>query len=215
MPLGDSLTSYLESYRGPLYRELKAIGWNIDFVGSGIAEPVGGGDSEHEGHGGYRIGPDDLLDWEGNKANLADRVDAWIAASAPEVIVLNIGTNDIAAGGDVAKQAPQQLMRLIATLRALAPKAQIVVGDLPPNGWVREGTAESRLVSTAAKQVAEQSPDYVQYVPINDRMRANGFDPTSGVGTIDNTHFTVSGGVMFATAMQPEVIEALQRVRRC
>ncbi len=215
MPLGDSLTSYLESYRGPLFRSLTVAGWNVDFVGSGSGEPIGGGDPDHEGHGGYRIGPDAALDWEGNPANLANGIGGWIPKAKPEVIVLNIGTNDVAAGGETSQRAPAQLTGLVAALRTLAPDAQIVVGDLPPNAWVPEGTSETQAVGTAAQQIAKASPDFVQFTPVYNRMRANGFDLTPGVGTTDNTHFTVSGGIAFAAVLEPEVVGALQRVRRC
>jgi hypothetical protein len=71
MPLGDSLTAFPDSYRGPLFRSLKTSGWNVDFVGSSNWPPTGGGDPDGEGHGGYRIGPDDYKDFEGKPANLA------------------------------------------------------------------------------------------------------------------------------------------------
>jgi GDSL-like Lipase/Acylhydrolase family len=216
MPLGDSLTAFPDSYRGPLYRSLKAAGWNVDFVGSGKWEPTGGGDADGEGHGGFRIGPDpDFKDYQGNPASLAEWVGTWIPASNPEVIVLNIGTNDIAAGGEVAVRAPAHLTALIAQLRSLAPTAQILVGDLPPGNWVPNGTPETAALGKAAKAAGEAEPKFVTFMPIFDRMRADGFDPTPGVGTTDNTHFTVSGGIAFAKVLEPSVVAAMQRVRRC
>jgi GDSL-like Lipase/Acylhydrolase family len=216
MPLGDSLTAFPDSYRGPLYRSLKAAAWNVDFVGSGKWEPTGGGDADGEGHGGFRIGPDpDYKDYQGNPASLAEWVSTWIPATNPEVIVLNIGTNDVAAGGEIALRAPAHLTALIAQLRTLAPAAQILVGDLPPGNWVPNGTPETMAIGKAARAAGEADPKFVTFVPVFDRMRADGFDPTPGVGTSDNTHFTASGGIMFAKALEPSVISAMQRVRRC
>jgi lysophospholipase L1-like esterase len=232
MPLGDSLTSYPDSYRGPLYRSLREAGWNVDFVGTGTAEPIGGGDPDHEGHGGYRIGPDAEQDYEGNAANLADRIEGWLAELAgpqPEVIVLNVGTNDIGAGGDTARNAPTKLVALIGELRRLIPGVQIVVGGLPPNGWsdagrglVRDdagtlvsGTPEMAAISAAAADAARAQPTAVQVVPVFARLIEVGFDPTPGFGTSDNTHFSVAGGEQFAAALLPETTEALLRVRRC
>ena len=67
MPLGDSLTAgddptrpttSPQSYRGYLYNSLLAAGYDVDFVGSQQNEAISGGDPDHEGHGGYTIGPD-------------------------------------------------------------------------------------------------------------------------------------------------------------
>ena len=71
MPLGDSITAWPDSYRGPLYRWLISTGRNVDFVGSQSWGPTGGGDADHQAHGGYTIGPDANLDWQGNPGNLA------------------------------------------------------------------------------------------------------------------------------------------------
>jgi lysophospholipase L1-like esterase len=229
MPLGDSLTSYPDSYRGPMYRSLQAAGWNVDFVGTMTAEPLGGGDPNHEGHGGYRIGPDPERDFEGNAANLADRIEGWLTGQNPEVILLNIGTNDIGAGGTTAATAPARLTKFVDSLRRLVPGAQVVVGGLPPNGWsdagkglVRDaagglvpGTPEMVAISAAGASAATAHPGSVQFVPVFERLITAGFDPTPGLGTSDNTHFSLAGGEQFATALLPETIEALQRVRRC
>jgi hypothetical protein len=104
---------------------------------------------------------------------------------------------------------------LIKQIRSLAPTSQIVVGDLPPGAWVPNGTPETLALSKAAKAAAEADPTFVQFVPVFDRMRADGFDPTPGVGTTDNTHFTVSGGIQFAKVLEPNIVNAMQRVRRC
>ncbi len=65
MPLGDSLTegSYPDShhsYRGYLEMMLRDAGYEFDFVGTQWRLGHGGTDFEHEGHGGFTIGPDEL-----------------------------------------------------------------------------------------------------------------------------------------------------------
>jgi lysophospholipase L1-like esterase len=213
MPLGDSLTAYPESYRGPLFRALVAANFKVDFVGSSKRGPDGGGDPDHQGHGGYRIGPDPKLDSDGNLGNLADNVEKWVPAAKPDVIVLNIGTNDLAGGGDLAAAAPKNLTNLIAKLRQLAPNAIVVAGGLPPNGWVPEGDAAMRAVGSALVAAAAADATNVIYVPVFDNMTKAGFDPTPGAGTTDKTHFSVAGGEAFAKALEPSVIDAVKRAQ--
>ena len=90
MPLGDSITRGMggdppyTGYRDDLYQKLVNDGWDFDFVGS--QSDGSGFDADHEGHGGWKA--DDIL------AN----IDTWLSDSAPDVVLLHIGTNDISAG---------------------------------------------------------------------------------------------------------------------
>jgi lysophospholipase L1-like esterase len=91
MPLGDSITSGVDStnnngYRKSLYLNLSAAGYNFKFVGSqtdgNFADP------NHEGHSGWHadtIGTNDIL---GQTYN-------FLAANPADIILLHIGTNDI------------------------------------------------------------------------------------------------------------------------
>jgi lysophospholipase L1-like esterase len=100
MPLGDSITRgdgtgsdpFVHGdeygYRYYLFNALVAAGYNFDFVGG---ERHGGLDGlvfdyDHEGHAGYRA------DW------IANRVDNYLNRRPADVILLHIGTNDIAQG---------------------------------------------------------------------------------------------------------------------
>ena len=79
MPLGDSLTEGdypdgHQSYRGYLERMLRESGYEFDFVGTQWRLGHGGTDYEHEGHGGFTIGPDDSMS-AGWPANIYDRLD--------------------------------------------------------------------------------------------------------------------------------------------
>jgi len=100
MPLGDSIThgyvgiygtpnsnqlpaiNQLGGYRDDLWYKLQDLGLSVDFVGSQSHGPDGFPDKQHEGHAGQTIG------W------IRDRVNGFIGAQNPDVILLKIGTND-------------------------------------------------------------------------------------------------------------------------
>ncbi len=214
MPLGDSLTSFPDSYRGPLFRSLKAKGLKVDFVGSGSWEPTGGGDPHHEGHGGYTIGPADTLDFEGNKANLADNVTTWIPKAKPDIIILSVGTNDVAFGGALVAAAPAKFTALVAQIRKLAPGAVIVVGDVPPTGSPAHTTPEISAINAAAKAAAKSAANApALYAATFDGLIAAGFDGTRN--TQDGTHYTAEGGIMLANVYLPTVLAAIPLSPAC
>nr|WP_308437490.1 GDSL-type esterase/lipase family protein [Streptomyces lacrimifluminis] len=86
MPLGDSITwgvgsSTGNGYRGPLWDRLAADGHPLDFVGTlrGGSMP----DRDNEGHSGFRID------------QIASLADASLTRYRPNVVTLEIGTNDL------------------------------------------------------------------------------------------------------------------------
>jgi len=123
MPLGDSITSGHGSspwsYRRDLWDDLGAAGYDIDFVGS----QRGGrfGDPDHEGHPGFRI---DQLD-----APVAQ----WLTTYRPDLVLLHIGTNDMAQNY-LPETAPIRLGLLIDKITGILPEAAILVASLIPAG---------------------------------------------------------------------------------
>jgi lysophospholipase L1-like esterase len=120
MPLGDSITWGVgspsgNSYRGFLWNELAAEGHTLDFVGSGRNGPMS--DPDNEGHSGWRI---DQI------AGIADSV---LAQYRPNVITLEIGTNDL-NGNYQVPTAADRLSALIDQITADAPDATVLVGTL-------------------------------------------------------------------------------------
>ncbi len=103
MPLGDSITlgwspiipssSYMVGYRQKLNLDLKAAGYNVDFVGSlqagALAIPAF--DIDHEGHGGWQANG-------GTGGGIAPNVQGFLLANPADVVLLHIGTNDISSG---------------------------------------------------------------------------------------------------------------------
>jgi lysophospholipase L1-like esterase len=120
MPLGDSITwgvgsSTGNSYRGFLWNQLAAEGHTLDFVGTGRDGNMS--DPDNEGHSGWRID------------QIAGITDAVMAAYRPNVITLEIGTNDL-NGNYQVPTAPDRLSALIDQVNRDAPDATLLVGTV-------------------------------------------------------------------------------------
>ena len=124
MPLGDSITDGYNvpgGYRIALEDLLAEDRHSVDFVGSKRNGPVSLLDREHEGHSGWRID------------EIAANVDGWLATHQPDVVLLEIGTNDIVQTYDLA-DAPQRLSELIEQITVAVPSATVLVSTLTPLG---------------------------------------------------------------------------------
>ena len=127
MPLGDSITrgedyqsdtAQQNGYRDNLASLLNSAGVNFDFVGS---QSNGNGfDTDHEGHGGWKIN------------QLFDNVNGWLDSYKPEIILLQIGTNDMGFSNLSISQAIGQLGQLIDRIVSKRPTAKLVVSSIAP-----------------------------------------------------------------------------------
>lgn len=120
MPLGDSITwgvgsSSGNGYRAGLYNELAADGRSPDFVGS-----LRGGtmsDPDNEGHSGYRID------------QIAALTDAALANYRPDVVTLEIGTNDLNGNYQVST-ATVRLKSLVDQIVRDVPGVTVLLASL-------------------------------------------------------------------------------------
>ncbi len=136
MPLGDSITDGLGSsgggYRVELFRQAVLDGHEITFVGRQANGPMGAAATiegrafprNHEGYSGATVSTG------GNQ--LANRVDAALAANPPEIILLQIGTNNVYQG--MPANLPDQLEALLDQITEGAPDALVVVAQITPLG---------------------------------------------------------------------------------
>ncbi|MBM9507811.1 SGNH/GDSL hydrolase family protein [Actinacidiphila acididurans] len=121
MPLGDSITwgvgsSTGDSYRSVLWNDLAAEGHSsLDFVGSGRNGSMA--DPDNEGHSGWRID------------QIAGIADAVLAHYRPNVITLEIGTNDLNQNYQVPT-ATDRLHALVDQITADAPDATVLLASL-------------------------------------------------------------------------------------
>ena len=162
MPLGDSITAGVgsvtrSSYRIDLYRRLVAAGMNVDFVGS--QHDGQGGDDDHEGHPGWAI------------TRLSTHVDGWLARYRPDVVLLHVGTNDMATDGG-ARRAPMRLNALISRIRADRPEAQIFVSLIVGAKTDAEQRRIEAFNAAVPGVVAANGP----HVHLVDQSTVNGLD---------------------------------------
>ncbi|MFB6549454.1 ricin-type beta-trefoil lectin domain protein [Streptomyces sp. NPDC056405] len=120
LPPGNSITWGIgspsgNSYRGFLWNQLSAQGHALDFVGSGRNGPMS--DPDNEGHSGWRI--DQIT-------SIADSV---LARYRPNVITLEIGTNDL-NGSYQVPTAPDPMSALIDQILRSTPVATVLVGTV-------------------------------------------------------------------------------------
>ncbi len=117
MPLGDSITegfTYKGSYRVFLANLLEENGYSeyVDFVGKKQAGDCY--DNEHCGYTGYSIDAipaADSIDGSA-RAGISDRVDKLMEDYTPDVVMLQIGTNDILSLYDL-DNAGERLKNLV------------------------------------------------------------------------------------------------------
>jgi lysophospholipase L1-like esterase len=120
MPLGDSIPWGVgspsgNSYRGFLWNQLAGEGHSAGFVDSLRNGTTS--DPDNEGHSGWRI---DQI------AGIADSV---LAAYRPNVVTLEIGTNDL-NGNYQIPTAADRLCALIDQIANDAPDATVLVGTV-------------------------------------------------------------------------------------
>ncbi|MEE9338782.1 MAG: immunoglobulin-like domain-containing protein, partial [Methylococcaceae bacterium] len=97
LPLGDSITDSINgraSYRRPLWHQLKAAGYAVDFVGrpgyrhSTVPESLLDYDIDHEGHAGSET------------QSIRSQILGWMNEFTADIVLLHIGTNDLNGGLD-------------------------------------------------------------------------------------------------------------------
>lgn len=133
MPLGDSITEgYFVpgGYRIDLQPAMENRGYAIEFVGSLSNGPDTLLSQHHEGHSGWRI------------EEICDRVAEWLQTFQPDIILLLIGTNNIAQGHQV-ETASYRLNQLVDRIFQTAPNVKLFVASIPP---MSEPTLNQRVI---------------------------------------------------------------------
>ena len=174
LPLGDSITfgiGYPGGYRVELFRRALADGKSITFTGSMTNGPstVDGEPfpRNNEGHSGWRID------------QLRPLIPSPALQDEPHIVLLMIGTNDVAQNDDLAN-APERLGSLIDLLATNAPDALIVVATLVPLSF---GSAGVEAYNAAIPAVVDERVADGKHVVLVDMFE--GF-PTSELG--DGVH---------------------------
>jgi lysophospholipase L1-like esterase len=164
MPLGDSITFGERSssgggYRLPLWDEFAAAHLHVTFVGSINSGPNSLPDTANEGHPGWRID------------QISTHVVAWLGKYQPQIILLQIGTNDIIQNYHVAT-APQRLQSLLVLITATLPDASVIVAQVTPLGNPRlnaEIIAYNHTIPAIVSRLRIQGR-HVRYVDMYDAL---------------------------------------------
>lgn len=188
LPLGDSITygiGFDGGYRVELFKSAHSAGKKITFTGSlsngpsmvdGVMFP-----RNNEGHSGWKIN------------QLLPLIPMPALQTPPHIVLLMIGTNDIAQNDDLAN-APKRLGALLDKLAMSAPDALIVLATLIPMGSSKAvETYNAALPDLVSKRAAAG-----MHIQLIDQFK--GF-PTSELG--DGVHPNQQGykrmaGVWFA-----------------
>jgi lysophospholipase L1-like esterase len=135
LPLGDSITEGQNGgYRDVLYERLTAAGYTVDYVGPRSDPYADAPDKDHAGTPGHNTG------------NILGVVDGHLSTYDPDVVLLMIGTNDLAwwaaeasAPADAAARVGQILDKIEAAgVRViLATTPPIQDASVPPDGRSR------------------------------------------------------------------------------
>jgi len=234
MPLGDSLTegddpskptTSPQSYRGYLEAGLRAAGLEVDLVGSHRRPAIGGTDPDHEGHGGFTIGPDQSTLCAGcGPANLDAGLDGWLRQAQPDVVLLLAGVNDLlpqdgGSGGarrpTVPSEAAAKLRALVGRIRTLAPEASVLVASYPPISFMVDPALSNApafdALNAAARQLGDGRDPAVHYVPLAERFAGSwtASDVLSAVG--DDLHPSATGAQRMAAVwlevLRPIVVQ--------
>jgi acyl-CoA thioesterase I len=124
MALGSSSTVGQGSmatagFRGPLERLLARDGIAFEMVGSQQSGPPSVPDRHHEGHGGWSM------------AEMQPLLAGWLRAQHPDLVLLQVGTNDLAMGVS-AEATAARLDAMITTIHDVSGAAVIVAGVWAP-----------------------------------------------------------------------------------
>jgi lysophospholipase L1-like esterase len=190
MPVGDSITEAMgghSSYRRDLYRSLEDGGYAIDFVGTRT---------------GVKPGTGDPAQWDfdqNNEAIFGQRADQLLAgidaplnSEMPDVVLLDIGLNDLFAN-QTPESTAEEIGQIIDKMRAHNPNIVILLALIGPSSKVNDAIVSDLNARITALAQAKSTPD----APIALVDLHTGFDPATD--TYDGTHPTADAEARQAT----------------
>jgi hypothetical protein len=199
MVVGDSISNGFSgdfTWRYRLWQQLRDSGLAADFVGPfqtvynptsqlqdlTYADPVF--DREHDATIGRFASQE------------KDTIGGYVATFQPDVLLVNLGTNDLTFGAQTGTQVAASMATLIGNARAARPSVQIVLSKLArlsDPAWAAKWTDyNTRLQALAVQLTTPSSP--VVIVDPNDF----GYDPA--VHSKDGVHPNAAGEWLYAAS---------------
>ena len=185
MPLGDSITqgdSDHNTYRRPLWKSLRAEGYNVDFVGSLRVNhrgppPNDDFDHDHEGHWGWRV--DEIL----------GDIHRWAEEYQPDVVLVHLGSNDVFQRQSLDSTL-DELGELIDAVREAQPQATLLLAQILPTDSSAANTRIRNLNARIPELAAAKSTATSRVLVVD---HFTGFDPASQ--TYDGVHPNADGDI--------------------
>jgi lysophospholipase L1-like esterase len=190
LPLGDSLTKGMTdtaesashpTYRYWLYNDLKAAGYDFDFVGSWTQPNFAYSFDQHnEAHGGYTT--DGILNGASDDP-AQGKLSQWLTGYHADIVLLMIGTNDC-LHQIPTDQSISNIGAIIDQVRAQNPNAKILLASIPPTATQRDNLValNARIPALASQKSTAQSPvyfvdQYSGFDGVNDNQASSGIHP--------------------------------------
>ncbi|HWC59779.1 MAG TPA: GDSL-type esterase/lipase family protein [Verrucomicrobiae bacterium] len=195
LPYGDSVTTFgadpESSYRYWLYQKLTDAGFSFLFVGTrnGVenGSPANSWPQErYSGHEG----------WTSSDAVYGPNLSA-VTSLAPDIVLLDFGSNDILEGFDLNTTTVTNLETIIQAFAAAKPSVTILIAvptgfvvdpTLPRKQQGQERSQQSRLAGVVNKVVKAEKKAGIKVIKVN---QFGGFNPRKD--TIDGAHPNVQG----------------------
>lgn len=195
LPYGDSVTTFgaspESSYRYWLYTDLTDAGLSFNIVGtqSGVENGTPANDWPEEGYSGHE-------GWTSTDASDPGNLNP-VASLAPDIVLLDFGSNDILQGFDLSTTTETNLETIIqafaaananVTILLAAPTGFVPDPSLSPQERSREKSQQSKLVGVVNKVAVAERKAGVNVIVVN---QFAGFNPKKD--TIDGAHPNVQG----------------------
>jgi lysophospholipase L1-like esterase len=205
VPLGDSITQ-LTCTSQLLWQALREAGvQSFDMIGTSHSEldcGVQDADRDNEGHGGYLA--TDMVD-DGKHAS---ELSTWCEADKGDVVLLHLGTNDIAHSSFTATTILSAFSKILAKLRAVQPHVVVFVAQIIQMNISACSDCSERVLALnkqiphwAKRESREQSPVYVV-------DQFSGFDPATD--TADGIHPNKQGSQKMAIQWAAALFEHMK-----
>jgi lysophospholipase L1-like esterase len=194
LPYGDSVTTFgadpESSYRYWLWKDLSDAGFNFSIIGtrSGVENGSPANSWPQEAYSGHE-------GWTSSDAALSANLSP-VARKAPNIVLLDFGSNDILAGIDLST-TEANLETIIQAFAAANPSVTILLAvptgfvtdpGLPARERSKERGQQSKLAGVVSRVASTEKKTGINVIKVN---LFGGFNPQKD--TVDGAHPNVQG----------------------